>query len=78
MMAERAGRQVAGLDQHSADLQHAHCVLLRYGVVQQLWAGSSVRPVAIVQLQHSASAMDQLSATAIVHCNAAARRHAAD
>jgi hypothetical protein len=42
MLAGRAGRRVAGLGQHSGDLQYAHRGLLQYGVVQQLWAGGSV------------------------------------
>jgi hypothetical protein len=37
MVVGRAGRRVAGLGQHSADLQHAHSGLPQYGVVQQLW-----------------------------------------
>jgi hypothetical protein len=40
MLPGRVGRWVAGLIQHSTDLQHAHSGLLQYGVVQQLWAGS--------------------------------------
>jgi hypothetical protein len=72
MLTGRAGRRVAGLGPHSADLQHAHSGLLQYGVVQQLWADNSV------QLQHSANAMDHSSGTTTVHNNAAARRHATD
>jgi hypothetical protein len=78
MMVGRAGRWVVGLGQHSADLQHAHCSLLRYGVIQQLWAGISVRRTATVQLRHSASAMDHSSGTATVHHDAATQRHTAD
>jgi hypothetical protein len=46
--ARRAGRQVAGLLQHSTDLHHAHSGLLQYGVVQQLWVGSSTGQLATV------------------------------
>jgi hypothetical protein len=43
MLVGCAGKRVAGLGQHSVDLQHAHHGLLQYRVVQQLKAGSSVR-----------------------------------
>jgi hypothetical protein len=72
MLAGHSGSRVAGLGQHSVDLQHAHSDLLQYGVVPQLWAGSLVRQEATVQLQLSASAMDHSSGTATVHNDAAA------
>jgi hypothetical protein len=78
MLARLTGRRVAGLGQHSAGLQHAHSGLPQYGVVQQLWAASTVRWVAIVRLQHSASAMDHSSDTATVPSDTTARRHTSD
>jgi hypothetical protein len=56
-------RRVAGSDQHSADPQPAHCGLPQCRVVQQLWAGSTVRQVATMRLQHGASTVDHLSGT---------------
>jgi hypothetical protein len=67
--------RVVGLRQHSTNLQHAHSDLLQYAVVQQLWAGNSVRHVATVRLQHSASAMGRLPGTATVTNDVTARRH---
>jgi hypothetical protein len=64
MLARCMGRQVARLGQHSADLQHAHSGLPQYRVVQQLWAGSTVRQVATVRLQHNANAMNHSPGTA--------------
>jgi hypothetical protein len=75
MLAIREGRRVAGLGQHHADLQRAHSGLPQNGVVQQLWAGSTVRRVAIARLQHSASAMDHSSGTATMPSDATIRRH---
>jgi hypothetical protein len=72
------GRRVAGLGQHSAGLQRAHSGLPQYGVVQQLWAGSTVRRVATVRLQHNTSAMDHLTCTVAVPSDATTRRHTAD
>jgi hypothetical protein len=66
MLARRARRRVAGLGQHSAGLQRAHSGLPQCGVVQQLWVDSIIRQVAIVRLQHNASAMDHSSDTAIM------------
>jgi hypothetical protein len=58
--------------------QRAHRGLSQYGVVQQLWAGSTVRRVATVRLQHSASVVLHSSGTATALNDATARHHTAD
>jgi hypothetical protein len=70
--------RVAGLDQHSADLQRVHSGLPQYRVVQQLWASNTVRQVATERLQHNASAIDHSSGVTTVPSDATARRHTAD
>jgi hypothetical protein len=60
----RVGRRVAGLGQHSADLQHTHRGLLQYRVVQQLEADSSVRQAPLqctVMQQHGAMLLTECS-----------------
>jgi hypothetical protein len=76
MLTRCAGKRVVGLDQHNADLQPAHSGLPQYRVVQQVWTGITVRRVATVRLQHSASAMDRSLGTATVSNDA--RRYTAD
>jgi hypothetical protein len=78
MLAGCAGTRVARLGQHSADLQRAHSGLPQCGVVQQLWADSTVRRVDTMRLQHNASAMDHSSGIATVPSDAATWSHAAD